>query len=104
MPCTKALGNCCCFGKVFWKVLNRLVQRLDKSRILHKGQEGFRLKRSCVDNICTPNELVQGGMKEVKNTFLGRVAFKILEAVFWEYCITGRGEVRGVRCGAQFCS
>ena len=57
-------------GKVFCKVLNnRLVQHFDKGGVLHEGQAGFRLKRSCVDNIYTLNELVQGRMKEGKRTF-----------------------------------
>ena len=57
-------------GKVFCKVLNnRLVQHFDKGGVLHGGQAGFRLKRSCVDNIYTLNELVQGRMKEGKRTF-----------------------------------
>ena len=39
-------------GKMFCKVLNnRLVQHFDKGGVLHEGQAGFRLKRSCVDNI-----------------------------------------------------
>ena len=43
-------------GKVFCKVLNnRLVQHFDKGGVLHEGQAGFRLKRSCVDNIYTLN-------------------------------------------------
>ena len=57
-------------GKVFCKVLNnRLVQHFDKGGVLHEGQAGFRLKRSCVDNIYTLNKLVQGRMKEGKRTF-----------------------------------
>ena len=36
---------------------------------MHEGQAGFRLKRSCVDNIFTLNELVRGRMKEGKRTF-----------------------------------
>ena len=36
---------------------------------MHEGQAGFRLKRSCVDNIYTLKELVQGRMKEGKRTF-----------------------------------
>ena len=57
-------------GKAFCKVLNnRLVQHFDKGGVLHEGQAGFRLKRSCVDNIYTLNELVQGRMKEGKRTF-----------------------------------
>ena len=35
----------------------------------HEGQAGLRLKRSCVDNIYTLNELVQGRMKEGKRMF-----------------------------------
>ena len=39
-------------GKVYCKILNnRLVERLDKGRLLHEGQAGFRLKRSCIDNV-----------------------------------------------------
>ena len=39
-------------GNVFCKGLNnRLVQYFDKGGVLHEGQAGFRLKRSCVDNI-----------------------------------------------------
>ena len=47
-------------GKVFCMVLNnRLVQHFDKGGVLHEGQAGFRLRRSCVDNIYTLNELVE---------------------------------------------
>ena len=39
-------------GKVFCKVLNnRLVQCLDKGELLHEGQAGFRVNRSCMDNV-----------------------------------------------------
>ena len=63
--------------EVFCKVLNnRLVQHFDKGGVLHEGQTGFRLKRSCVDNIFTLNELVQGRMKEGKRTF----------TFFWMFC------------------
>ena len=38
-------------GKVFCKTLNNtLVEHLDKEKVLHKGQVGFRTNRSCVDN------------------------------------------------------
>ena len=54
-------------GKVFCKILNnRLLERLDKGRLLHEGQAGFRLKRSCIDNAYTLNELVQGRLREGK--------------------------------------
>ena len=52
-------------GKLFCKILNnRLVSRLEADRALHEGQAGFREKRSCVDNIFTLNEIVQGRMRE----------------------------------------
>ena len=36
-------------GKVFCKVLNnRLVHCLDKGGVLHEGQAGFRVNRSCM--------------------------------------------------------
>ena len=49
-------------GKVFCKILKRLVEHLDKGRVL---QAGFRLKRSCIDNVNT--KLVQ---REGKTTYL----------------------------------
>ena len=57
-------------GKVFCKVLNnRLMTRLEGKRALHEGQAGFRIKRSCVDNIFTLNEIIQGRLREGKKTF-----------------------------------
>ena len=54
-------------GKVFCKILNnRLVERLDKGRLLHEGQAGFRLKR---DYVYTLSELVQGRLREGKTTY-----------------------------------
>ena len=48
-------------GKVFCKILNnRLVQCLDNKGALHEGQAGFRINRSCMDNVYTLNEIVQG--------------------------------------------
>ena len=49
--------------------VNRLVERLDKGRLLHEGQAGFRLKRSCIDNVYTLSELVQGRLREGKTTY-----------------------------------
>ena len=52
-------------GKVFCKLLNnRLVQCLDKGGALHEGQAGFRVNRSCMDNVYTLNEIVQGRIKK----------------------------------------
>ena len=52
-------------GKVFCKILNnRLVQCLDKGGALHEGQAGFRVNRSCVDNVYTLNEIVQDRFRE----------------------------------------
>ena len=57
-------------GKVFCKVLNnRLVHCLDKEGVLHEGQAGFRVNRSCMDNVYTLNEIVQGRLKEDKETY-----------------------------------
>ena len=53
-------------GKVFCKI--RLVQCLDKGGALHEGQAGFRV-RSCMDNVCTLNEIVQGRVREDKETY-----------------------------------
>ena len=45
-------------GKVFCKILNN--QCLDKGGALHEGQAGFRVNRSCMDNVYTFNEIVKG--------------------------------------------
>ena len=56
-------------GKVFCKILNnRLVQCLDKGT-LHEGQAGFRINRSCMDNVYTLNEIVQGRLRKDKKTY-----------------------------------
>ena len=41
---------------------------LDKG-VLHEGQAGFRVNRSCMDNVYTLNEIVQGRLKEDKETY-----------------------------------
>ena len=46
-----------------------MVECLDKGRLLHEGQAGFRLKRSCIDNVYTLSELVQGRLREGKTTY-----------------------------------
>ena len=57
-------------GKLFCKILNnRLASRLEAERALHECQAGFREKRSCVDNIFTLNEIVQGRMREGKHIY-----------------------------------
>ena len=57
-------------GKVYCKVLNnRLVQCLDKGGVLHEGQAGFRVNRSCMDNVYSLNEIVQGRLREGKHTY-----------------------------------
>ena len=58
-------------GKVFCKVLNnRFVHCLDKKGALHEGQAGFRVNRSCMDNVYILNKIVQGRLKEDKAFFL----------------------------------
>ena len=52
---------------MFYKILNnQLVQCLDKGGALHEGQAGFRVNRSCMDNVYTLNEIVQGRFREDK--------------------------------------
>ncbi len=41
-------------------VNNRLVVRLNQK----EGQAGFRLRRSCIDNVFTLNEIIQGRLRE----------------------------------------
>ena len=60
------VGTC----KVFCEVLNnRLVHCLDKEGALHEGQAGFRVNRSCMDNVYTLNEIVHSTLKEDKETY-----------------------------------
>ena len=55
---------------MFCKILNnRLVQCLDKEGALHEEQAGFRINRSCMDNVYTLNEIVQGRLREDKKTY-----------------------------------
>ena len=52
------------------KILNNcLVSSLNSERAFHEGQAGFREKRSCVDNIFTLNEIIQGRMREGRHTY-----------------------------------
>ena len=69
-------------GKVFCKILNRLVQCLDKEGALHEGQTGFRLNRGCMDNVYTLNEIVQGRLRENKKTC---ILFRYTESL--RYCL-----------------
>ena len=48
---------------------NRLVQCLDKEGVLHEGQAGFRVGRSCMDNVYSLNEIVQGRLREGQQTY-----------------------------------
>ena len=36
---------------------------------MHEGQAGFRINRSCMDNVYTLNEIVQGRLREDKKTY-----------------------------------
>ena len=44
------------------------MKHLDEGKVLHEGHAGFRVGRGCVDNIYTLNELMQGRLKEGKET------------------------------------
>ena len=41
-----------------------MVEHLDRERALYEGQAGFRKNRSCIDNVYTLNEAVQGTLRE----------------------------------------
>ena len=75
-------------GKVFCKILNnRLVQCLDKEGALHEGQAGFRINRSCMDNVYTLNEIVQGRSREDKKTLNGTLFTLYIYIYVTEYVI-----------------
>ena len=57
-------------GKLYSRILNnRLLRFLEANNKLHEGQGGFRRGRSCIDNIFSLNELIQGRIRENKATY-----------------------------------
>ena len=46
-----------------------MVEHLGRERALHEGQAGFRKNKSCIDNVYTLNEVVQGRLREDKPTY-----------------------------------
>ena len=57
-------------GKLYCRVINnRLLKYLELNGKLHEGQGGFRIGRSCIDNIFSLTELIQGHIKEGKFTY-----------------------------------
>ena len=57
-------------GKLYSRVINnRLLKHLGLNHLLHEGQGGFRMGRSCINNIFSLSELIQGLIREVKSTF-----------------------------------
>ena len=54
------------------------MERLDRGGILHEGQAGFRVNRSCMDNVFTLNELVQGRLRENKHI---HILFRCAEGI-----------------------
>ena len=57
---------------------------------MHKGQAGLRLKKSCVDNIYTLNELVQGRMKSTKVQNPRRITAILHLVSSLAYCASAR--------------
>ena len=56
-------------AKLYSRVINnRLLKYLESKHRLHEGQGSFKLGRSCIDNISSLNQLIQGRMKEGKST------------------------------------
>ena len=92
-------------GKVFCKILNnRLVQCLDKGGALHEGQAGFRVNRSCMDNVYTLNEIVQGRFREGKAFFLDvQKAYHSMLSVHlaYMYCVVRWSVVKIVGHGCK---
>ena len=53
-------------GKLYSRVINnRLLKHIELNHMLHEGQGAFQLERSCIDNIFSLNELIQGRIKRV---------------------------------------
>ena len=89
-------------GKLYSRVINnRQLKRLELNHLLHEGQGGFRMGRSCIDNIFSLNELTQGRIREGRSTF---AFFLMLRKPMTPYggmgCVTKCGKwVSKVSCG-----
>ena len=60
-------------GKLYSRVINnRQLKHIELNHMLHEGQDGFRLGRSCIHYISSLNELIQGRIKEGKSTCSSR--------------------------------
>ena len=76
----------------------RYIELNDK---LHEGHKGFRIGRSCVDNISSLSELIHSCMKEGISTY---IFFEILRKLMTQYGAMGYGIKHGkwalkVKCG-----
>ena len=57
-------------GKLYSRIIsNRLLKCLELNVRLCEGQGDFRISRSCIDNIFSLSELIQGCMKEGNSTY-----------------------------------
>ena len=80
-------------GKLYCRVINnRLLKYLELNGKLHEGQVGFRIGRSCVDNIFSLNEFIQGCMKELKFTYTFFFMLRTLMTLYG-------GMGYGIKCG-----
>jgi len=77
-----------------------LSKQIRSRKALHEGQAGFREKRSCVDNILTLNEIVQGRMREGKHTYAFFLDVqKTFDTVWIVYGLSYGNSGLGVGCG-----
>ena len=60
-----------------------MVECLDKGRLLHEGQAGFR---SCIDNVYTLSELVQG-IERGKTTYAFFLDVQKAYDMVWRDCL-----------------
>ena len=80
-------------GKLYSRVINnRLLKHLELNHLLHEGQGGFRMGKSCIDNIFSLSELIQGRIREGKSTF---AFFLMLRKPMTQY----GGMGCGTKCG-----
>ena len=65
-----------------------MVHCLDKEGVLHEGQAGFRVNRSCLKNVYTLNEIVQGRLKEDKETYTFFLDVQKAYDTVWRECFS----------------
>ena len=89
-------------GKLYSRVINNnLLKHIELNHMFHEGQGGFQLGRSCIDNIFSLNELIQGSIKRVNSLMPFFYVLRRLTTLYggMGYGTNGGKSVLKVKCG-----